>query len=156
MKISWSWTLAEFSAQNLAHCQSRGRELCESRGGRPGLPVPNEPYAGLCGCKAATSNTEMTARELSGGGGGRPGLAVPNSPYGLRGRNAALNLNRSSRAPERLKREVELSSHSWKHCLAAELILNSCCFGHCLCDCSAQKSKEQVAEYTSPQKPWVY
>ena len=23
-------------------------ELCESRGGRPGLPVPNSPY-GLCG-----------------------------------------------------------------------------------------------------------
>ena len=50
MKISWSCTLVEFSAQNLAHCQSRARELCESRGGRPGLPVPNEPYAGLCGC----------------------------------------------------------------------------------------------------------
>ena len=28
----------------------RGRELCESRGGRPGLPVPNSPY-GLCGRK---------------------------------------------------------------------------------------------------------
>ena len=24
------------------------QELCESRGGRPGLPVPNGPY-GLCG-----------------------------------------------------------------------------------------------------------
>ena len=24
------------------------QELCESRGGRPGLPVPNSPY-GLCG-----------------------------------------------------------------------------------------------------------
>ena len=24
------------------------QELCESRGGRPGLPVPNKPY-GLCG-----------------------------------------------------------------------------------------------------------
>ena len=29
----------------------RSRELCESRGGRPGLPVPNIPY-GLCGRKA--------------------------------------------------------------------------------------------------------
>ena len=28
------------------------QELCESRGGRPGLPVPNSPY-GLCGRKAA-------------------------------------------------------------------------------------------------------
>ena len=40
------WTLSTmftltFSAQ----------ELCESRGGRPGLPVPNSPY-GLCGRKA--------------------------------------------------------------------------------------------------------
>ena len=26
----------------------RTQELCESRGGRPGLPVPNSPY-GLCG-----------------------------------------------------------------------------------------------------------
>ena len=29
----------------------RAQELCESRGGRPGLPVPNSPY-GLCGRKA--------------------------------------------------------------------------------------------------------
>ena len=27
------------------------QELCESRGGRPGLPVPNKPY-GFCGRKA--------------------------------------------------------------------------------------------------------
>ena len=26
----------------------RAPEMCESRGGRPGLPVPNSPY-GLCG-----------------------------------------------------------------------------------------------------------
>ena len=29
----------------------RAQELCESRGGRPGLPVPNSAY-GLCGRKA--------------------------------------------------------------------------------------------------------
>ena len=28
----------------------RAEELCESRGGRPGLPIPTSPY-GLCGCK---------------------------------------------------------------------------------------------------------
>ena len=28
----------------------RAQELCESRSGRPGLPVPNNPY-GLCGRK---------------------------------------------------------------------------------------------------------
>ena len=27
------------------------QELCEGRGGRPGLPVPNSPY-GLCGRQA--------------------------------------------------------------------------------------------------------
>ena len=30
---------------------TRAQELCESRGGRPRLPVPNSPY-GLCGRKA--------------------------------------------------------------------------------------------------------
>ena len=32
------------------HCV-RAQELCESGGGRPGLPVPAGPY-GLCGRKA--------------------------------------------------------------------------------------------------------
>ena len=31
----------------------RAQELCESRGGRPGLPVPNKPSDGFCG-RAAT------------------------------------------------------------------------------------------------------
>ena len=31
--------------------------MCESRGGRPGLPVPNSPY-GLCGHKATMSTSE--------------------------------------------------------------------------------------------------
>ena len=29
----------------------RTQELCESRGGRPGIPFPNKPY-GFCGHKA--------------------------------------------------------------------------------------------------------
>ena len=33
------------------HRSYRAQELCESRGGRPGLPVLNSPY-GLCGRKA--------------------------------------------------------------------------------------------------------
>ena len=33
----------------------RAQELCESRGGRPGLPVPNSPY-GLCGRKATLNS----------------------------------------------------------------------------------------------------
>ena len=35
----------------------RSQELCESRGGRPGLPVPNSPY-GLCG-REATLNLNL-------------------------------------------------------------------------------------------------
>ena len=37
----------------------RAQEMCESRGGRPGFPVPNSPY-GLCGRTA-------TLTELNGG-----------------------------------------------------------------------------------------
>ena len=35
----------------------RAQELCESRGGRPGLPVLNSPY-GLCGRKATFEEEE--------------------------------------------------------------------------------------------------
>ena len=34
------------------------QELCESRGGHPGLPVPNSPY-GLCGRKATFEEEEL-------------------------------------------------------------------------------------------------
>ena len=42
----------------------RAQELCESRGGHPGLPVPNNPY-GLCGRKATLkSNFFFSVSEL--------------------------------------------------------------------------------------------
>ena len=64
------------------------QELCGSRAGRPGLPVPNSPY-GLCGRKATLNKSfVLRAQELCGSRGGRPGLPVPNSPYGLCGRKA--------------------------------------------------------------------
>ena len=60
-KISWSFDLAWnpgillFCFPYLCFCfplpPGRAQELCEGRGGRPGLPVPNKPY-GLCGRKA--------------------------------------------------------------------------------------------------------
>ena len=50
----------------------RAQELCESRGGRPGLPVPDSPY-GLRGRKATLKNR---AQELCESRGGRPGLPV--------------------------------------------------------------------------------
>ena len=38
----------------------RAQELCETPGGRPGLPVPNSPY-GLCGRKAIFEEEEEEA-----------------------------------------------------------------------------------------------
>ena len=64
-------------------------ELCGSRGGRPGLPVPNNPY-GLCGRKATLN---QSSGDVCESGGGRPGLPVPNKPYGLCGRKATLNVD---------------------------------------------------------------
>ena len=71
---------------------SRAQELCESRDGRQGLPVPNSPY-GLCGRKETLKNRPQEVCESRGG---RPGLSVPNSPYGLCGRKASLNLSMAS------------------------------------------------------------
>ena len=39
------------------------QELCESRGGRPGLPVPNGPY-GLCGHEATLNMNKVKHSEL--------------------------------------------------------------------------------------------
>ena len=67
----------------------RAQESCDSRGGRPGLPVPNSPY-GLCGRKTTLNElTRLRAQELCESRGGRPGFPVHNSPYGLCGRKAA-------------------------------------------------------------------
>ena len=66
--------------------------MCESRGARPGLPVPNSPL-GLCGRKATLNLNVSRAQELYESRGGRPGLPMHNSPYGLCGRKATLNLN---------------------------------------------------------------
>ena len=66
----------------LALYGNRAHELCESRGGHLGLPVPNSPY-GLCGRKATLNSNHslpFIAQELCESRGGRPGLPVPNSP----------------------------------------------------------------------------
>ena len=62
----------------MVDCSSR-LQLCGSRGGRPGFPVPNGFY-GLCGRKA-TSNLNKDrqnsgTQELCESRGGRPGLPV--------------------------------------------------------------------------------
>ena len=66
------------------------QELCESRGGRPGHPVPDSP-CGHCGRKASLNETVHGAQELCEGRGGCPGPPVPDSPYGHCGRKATLN-----------------------------------------------------------------
>ena len=70
----------------------KAQELCESRSGRPGLPVPDSPY-GFFGLKAAfeeeNEDTNIRAQELCESGGGRPGVLVSNSPYGFFGLKAA-------------------------------------------------------------------
>ena len=52
----------------------RAQELCESPGGRPGLPVPNSPY-GFCG-RSATLNLNYRVQGLCESRGGRPGLPL--------------------------------------------------------------------------------
>ena len=44
----------------MSRVRGRAQVLCESRGGRPGLPVPNSPY-GLCGRKATLKNRAQEA-----------------------------------------------------------------------------------------------
>ena len=43
----------------------RSQDLCKSRGGRPGLPVPNSPY-GLYGRKATLNRNEEGSELRSG------------------------------------------------------------------------------------------
>ena len=69
---------------------SQSQELCESRCGRPGLPVPIVSVDGNNMELEQSSQNSGAVRKSSG----RPGLfLVPNSPYGLYGRKATLNLN---------------------------------------------------------------
>ena len=76
-------TVLSHKAQGLEKSTVRAPELCQSRGGRRGLHVPNSSY-GLCGRKA-------TLNELCGSRGGRRGVHVPNSSYGLCGGKASNN-----------------------------------------------------------------
>ena len=46
-----SLTVLRVSVDVKQHLKKKAQELCESRGGRPGLPVPNSLY-GLCRQKA--------------------------------------------------------------------------------------------------------
>ena len=41
---------------------STAQKLCESRGGHPGLPVPNGPH-GFCGLKATLNQSSVLVRE---------------------------------------------------------------------------------------------
>ena len=71
----------------------RAQELCESRGGCPGLPV----LMSLMVSRAlSTMFTYLRivlyrAQELCENRGGRPGPPRPNEPYGFYGRKTTLN-----------------------------------------------------------------
>ena len=52
--LSWACATSLIFWSSIQLC--RTQELCESRGGRPGPPVPNSPY-GLFGCKATLENS---------------------------------------------------------------------------------------------------
>ena len=76
-------------------CLFRAQELCESRGGRPGLLVPNSLY-GLCGRKP-TLDLNTTFSPQSSGAVSKSRwpswVPVPNKLDGLTGRKATLKLS---------------------------------------------------------------
>ena len=58
---SWEQCIVRATRSMRQNCKAyseRGQELCESRGGRPGLPAPNSPY-GLCGRKATLKDPAL-------------------------------------------------------------------------------------------------
>ena len=67
----------------------RVQELCESRGGRPGLPVPNNHYC-LYGRKATLNDELRSCVKVEVDVLDSPSLIVIND-YGLCGRKATLN-----------------------------------------------------------------
>ena len=76
--------------------------MCKSRGGRPGLPVPNSPD-GLYGHKATLNLRHKPEHTRSCV---KVEVAVPNSPCGPCGRNATLN-ERTPRYFGRLTGDLE-------------------------------------------------
>ena len=82
--------------------------MCESRGGRPGLPVPSSPY-GLCGRKA-TLNLNSRDQKLCETRDGRPGLPVPNSP--LNSNKETMNRDKPPAEAIRLVHQASSSSSS--------------------------------------------
>ena len=65
MRLGWTMLLKskELNLTVPSTRSPRAQELCESRGGRPGLPVPKSPY-GLCGRKATLNSARVRAQEL--------------------------------------------------------------------------------------------
>ena len=69
-------TLISFRANKNRKTSQLRSCVSESRGGRPGLPVPNSPD-GLCRRKATLNLLSVRGQELRESRGGRPGLPVP-------------------------------------------------------------------------------
>ena len=111
--------------------------MCESRAGRPGLPVPNKPTVSVDAKPHFTIfGRSARAQEVCKSRDGRPGLLAPNKPHGFCGLKATANqiIGRSARNPGEIKRtEVELELELELDCLAA-LLSATLLSGHCLCD----------------------
>ena len=94
------------------------QELCESRGGRPGLSV-HPPLISRTWL-LWTLNNMVRAQKLCKSRGGRPGLPVPNNRYGLCGRKATLEgwvLNQCSGAVWKLRwpsNKATLEEGAWR------------------------------------------
>ena len=78
--------------------QIRTQEMCESRGGRPGLPIPNQD--GLCGHKATLEEEKEDTNPRSGDvRKSRWTSWAPHSPYGLCGHKATLEEEKEDTNP---------------------------------------------------------
>ena len=68
MEFRWGWRELVKTVRGLQNARTnqgdpRAQELCEGRGGRPGLPVPNSPY-GLCDRKATLNEADGVTRGM--------------------------------------------------------------------------------------------
>ena len=103
VKQHWIWT------QTL-----RAQELCESRGGRPGLPVSSSPD-GLCGRKAALNSNKKTWTPLPFRRSGGPWASIRRSvPWWMP----------LAKRKEKVGTVPTTRKHSWK-CLRYSIILVS-------------------------------
>ena len=118
--VDWAYGAASvrfsFKLDMLWYLWGIVQELCESRGGRPWLSVLTSLLVSV-----DVKNYWTLLRHWS--------QLVPNMSTDIWGHSASIHHHTSGKSPAEIaeikSREVELGSHSWMDCFAAEL-LNSC------------------------------